>query len=741
MNTGLAIKATLVGMLITISGGLQAQQVQEAPRPAPGGPPQDQLVGPGGPGGPGGRGGPGGMMRQETKLLEKFDKNGDKRLDAAERKEAREFLQKEREAGRVGRSGFGRGRGNENQRPPEPGPKVSPGEVPTYPNAGLYDPKVLRTFFLTFDTPDWEKEMADFKNTDIEMTATLTVDGKTYRDVGVHFRGMSSFGAVGEGRKRSMNVAMDFVHNDQTLGGYRTLNLLNSHGDPTFLRAVLYYQIARDYIPAPKANFARVVINGESWGIYVNAQQFNREFTKEWFETTKGARWKVPGSPGGRGGLAYQGENVEDYKRLYEIKSKGDKKSWKDLIQLCKVLTETPIDRLEQELAPIFDIDGALKFLALENTLINNDGYWIRSSDYNIYQDPKGKFHLIPHDANETFLRPGGPGFGGPPINPAMVLSGVIMSEGDKNADQKLTADELKALGNAWFDKVDGPKAGKLELDQFSEKFGEILPQPQFGGPPGGGRGPGGPGGRGGPGGPMGGANRMIASGLFAATDSDKDGTLTREEFTGALAKWAADFDTDKAGSLDPDKLRVGLAGLMPQPNMMVLGRGPGGPGGGGGPRGPGDVTVPAQPPGGPGGPGGFGGRGGGRGGPAVQGVQLNPLINTDDPNKPLLSRLLAVPALRTRYLQYVRDIAERWLDWEKLGPIAEEYHALIAEEIKRDTRKLDETEGFLRGVTEDVQGGGFGGRGTIGLKQFAEQRRAFLLNHEEIKKLPPARR
>jgi molybdopterin-biosynthesis enzyme MoeA-like protein len=51
------------------------------------------------------------------------------------------------------------------------------------------------------------------------------------------------------------------------------------------------------------------VINGESWGVYVSVQQFNKDFVKEWFETTKGARWKVPGSPGGRGSLAYLGDD------------------------------------------------------------------------------------------------------------------------------------------------------------------------------------------------------------------------------------------------------------------------------------------------------------------------------------------------------------------------------------------------------------------------------------------------
>jgi len=72
----------------------------------------------------------------------------------------------------------------------------------------------------------------------------------------------------------------------------------------------------------------------------------------------------------------------------------------------------------------VLDIDGTLWFLALDNALVNNDGYWIRASDYSIFRDEQGKFHIIPHDTNETFnqmpvsdrqagaLGRGGPGFG-----------------------------------------------------------------------------------------------------------------------------------------------------------------------------------------------------------------------------------------------------------------------------------------------------------------------------------------
>jgi hypothetical protein len=145
------------------------------------------------------------------------------------------------------------------------------------------------------------------------------------------------------------------------------------------------------------------VINGEYWGVYVNVQQFNKEFLDENYKTTKGNRWKVRGSPGGGGGVDYVGDNPDEYRRRYEIKSKDTDKAWKGLIKLCKTLNETPTEQLSAAIEPMLDIDQLLWFLALDCALINNDGYWVRASDYSIYQDDGGKFHIVPHDMNEAF--------------------------------------------------------------------------------------------------------------------------------------------------------------------------------------------------------------------------------------------------------------------------------------------------------------------------------------------------
>jgi hypothetical protein len=563
--------------------------------------------GPGGPGGgPGGFGGPGAPDRE---ILADFDANEDGWLNDEERAEARVWLKENPAQGRGGRGPFGGGpggfgggrRGGEGRgpgggrggfgggrEPGTPGPRVGAADVTAATDDDLYDPVTLRTLFLEFANDDWEVELEEFHGTDIDVAAKLTVDGKVYPNVGVRFRGASSYMMIPRGSKRSLNVSLDLADAEQRLLGSKTLNLLNANGDPSFLSTAIYSHIARKFIPAPRANFVKVVINGESWGVYSNVQQFDKLFIAENFpkaakdetgdgeagaaamvgdnaKKPKSARWKVHGSPRGNGGLEYIGDEIAPYKARFEIKSDDVEESWQALIKLCRTLSETPAEELEAALEPMLDIDEALWFLALDCALINSDGYWTRASDYSIYLDKAGKFHIIPHDMNEALHPAMGPGMGG-------------------------------------------------------------------------GRGGRGPGGRGGFGGGFGG------------------------------------------------------------------------------------------PPGG--GPSGFGGPGGPGGGAGA--YNLDPLVALDDPSKPLRSTLLQVPALRERYIEHVKTIAEA-LDWETLGPVVRNYATLIEPEVKADTRKLASYEAFEAAIAEgDAVGDLEPGETRNNLWTFAKERRKYLLDWEE---------
>ena len=120
---------------------------------------------------------------------------------------------------------------------------------------------------------------------------------------------------------------------------------------------------------------------------------------------------------------------------------------------------------------------------------------------------------------------------------------------------------------------------------------------------------------------------------------------------------------------------------------------------------------------------------------PMGGGVDLDPLIGMDDATKPLRSKLLAVPSLKTRYLDHVRTIATDWLDWKQLEPVVEQYVNLIGKEIEADTRKLTSYPIFKKAVGKGTEQLQTGHRPAMTRGAFAQQRRKYLLNYPEIKK------
>jgi hypothetical protein len=124
--------------------------------------------------------------------------------------------------------------------------------------------------------------------------------------------------------------------------------------------------------------------------------------------------------------------------------------------------------------------------------------------------------------------------------------------------------------------------------------------------------------------------------------------------------------------------------------------------------------------------------------------LEIDPLYGLEDTRKPLRSKILAVPSLRAKYLQYVRTIAQESLTWTTLGPQIAQYRTLIDRDVKMDTRKLESYDDFVR-VTADAapntrpsdarngilvgRGGGGPGGPQTSLREFADKRSTYLLS------------
>ena len=116
-----------------------------------GGLPGEAQVGRGGGAAPGGNG-------PELKIVARFDKDGDGRLNREERAAALP-------------SATGGANQNFRQRGTAgtPGPRLTPAQVRSYPaSVPLYDLGTLRTIFLQFEDDNWESEMASFFNNTME---------------------------------------------------------------------------------------------------------------------------------------------------------------------------------------------------------------------------------------------------------------------------------------------------------------------------------------------------------------------------------------------------------------------------------------------------------------------------------------------------------------------------------------------------------------------------------------------
>ena len=296
------------------------------------------------------------------------------------------------------------------------------------PSTDLYDEAVVDTLFLEFAQSNYWTLLENNYEDKIDIPATLTYKGDVYDTVGVRFRGQTSYMQV-NGDKKSFNITLDYQVDGQDIDGYETLNLINGYQDPSFMREVIYFNIARNHIPASKGNFVILFINGQNWGLYSNIQQLDGEHVEEWYMDKESTRWRGEatssgtgsgpggggpggGGPGGGGSLFgagtstlnYNGPDTTDYQENYTLKKSYKANPWEDLVRACDLLNNTPSASLVDSLSQAFDIDGALWFLAHEILFTDEDSYVNKGGmDYYIYFD-EATGRLVPqvYDGNSS---------------------------------------------------------------------------------------------------------------------------------------------------------------------------------------------------------------------------------------------------------------------------------------------------------------------------------------------------
>ncbi len=270
--------------------------------------------------------------------------------------------------------------------------------------SNFYDPDRLAEIRLTFKTNDWAEELDSLRIYGNELLlGQAKIDGQAYKNIGVRFRGTRSFKA---GSKRNaLHIKLNFIDRSQNHQGYKTVKLSNALRDPSMVREVLGFEIARKYMAAPQANFVKVYVNDQYYGLFVNVESVSGQFLESNFgssentffecnpdiekETANGCKKDIFSN------LEYE-EDVECYFSNYELKSEH---GWDDLMKLTKSLNQSPAD-----ISKVLNVDRTLWMLAYNNVLVNLSSYTgDHSENYYLYKDDKGMFNPIVWDLNLAF--------------------------------------------------------------------------------------------------------------------------------------------------------------------------------------------------------------------------------------------------------------------------------------------------------------------------------------------------
>jgi hypothetical protein len=218
----------------------------------------------------------------------------------------------------------------------------------------------------------------------------VTVDGTRFEETGVRKKGF--LGSLDDVRP-SLKIKFDEYVPDQEYLGLSRLTLNNARQDPSFAHQCLSYGLFRVAgVPAPRCNFARVTVNGEELGLYVNVESVDKSFLERHFADPEGNLYE--------GTLS---DFRDGWTGTFEKKTNEMDPDRSDL-DLLVTAGEAADGELKAALEAQMDLDGFYTFWATELMTSHWDGYAQNTNNFFVYRDPSTqRFSFMPWGTDGAF--------------------------------------------------------------------------------------------------------------------------------------------------------------------------------------------------------------------------------------------------------------------------------------------------------------------------------------------------
>jgi spore coat protein H len=249
-----------------------------------------------------------------------------------------------------------------------------------------------------------------------EVRATFEFEGQTVGEIGLRYKGNSTYMAARDLPKKSFKVDFNQFSKKQKFFGLTKLNLNNNMLDSSQMREALSYELFRQAgVPASRTAFARVyltvtavtdvtAVTGSTerryLGLYTLVEQVDERLLRRSYADDNGLLLK----PQMVRGLPYLGEDWNKYVQPYEAKNDPQPAEARRFIALTKLVNEGSDEAFRSQIRSFMDVNAFLRFLAVNALLVNMDSILAMGQNYYIYHDiSEDQFHWIPWDLNMSF--------------------------------------------------------------------------------------------------------------------------------------------------------------------------------------------------------------------------------------------------------------------------------------------------------------------------------------------------
>lgn len=247
----------------------------------------------------------------------------------------------------------------------------------------------------------------------IWIESSITFNDITWDHVGIRAKGNSSLKSVVGSGDNKLSFKLDFDEfedvypeiDNQRFYGFKQLNLNSNYNDESLMREKVSADLFSEFgVPAANTSFYIVNVDyGEGsqfYGVYTLVEEMDDTGVDNLFGDDSGNLYKPDGTAASFASGSYNDESMEK-------KSNEEEANYSDVQALYEVInSEARLSNLESwksDLEEVFNVDGFLKWLAVNTVIQNWDTYGNMTHNYYLYNNPEtNKLEWIPWDNNEA---------------------------------------------------------------------------------------------------------------------------------------------------------------------------------------------------------------------------------------------------------------------------------------------------------------------------------------------------